>query len=210
MVNVREYVPVKVWPEQSQARLWPLPSWKVTVSPTAIVKLDGEKESPEVPTWYPVVDGTVVVVVTGTRVVVVVVVVVVVISGAVAGVGVVVDGTVVVESAGTRVVVVVVVVAVVISGAVAGVGVVVDGTVVVESAGKRVVVVETAVGAPVVGLSTTVVDTAGAKVSPADRSAVSEAVPPHATRASRDTPIRIRTDFIVLPLPWVPNARPFP
>jgi hypothetical protein len=175
VVNVREYVPVKVWPEQSQARLWPLPSWKVTVSPTAIVKLDGEKESPEVPTWYPVVDGTVVVVVTGTRVVVVVVVVVVVISGAVAGVG-----------------------------------VVVDGTVVVESAGKRVVVVETAVGAPVVGLSTTVVDTAGAKVSPADRSAVSEAVPPHATRASRDTPIRIRTDFIVLPLPWVPNARPFP
>ncbi len=140
MVNVREYVPVKVWPEQSQARLWPLPSWKVTVSPTAIVKLDGEKESPEVPTWYPVVDGTVVVVVTGTR----------------------------------------------------------------------VVVVETAVGAAVVGLSTTVVDTAGAKVSPADRSAVSEAVPPHATRASRDTPIRIRTDFIVLPLPWAPKRKTVP
>jgi hypothetical protein len=140
VVNVREYVPVKVWPEQSQARLWPLPSWKVTVSPTAIVKLDGEKESPEVPTWYPVVDGTVVVVVTGTR----------------------------------------------------------------------VVVVETAVGAAVVGLSTTVVDTAGAKVSPADRSAVSEAVPPHATRASRDTPIRIRTDFIVLPLPWAPKRKTVP
>jgi hypothetical protein len=80
----------------------------------------------------------------------------------------------------------------------------------VESAGTRVVVVEAAVGATVVGLSTTVVDTAGAKVSRADCSAVSEAVPPHATRASRETPKRIGTDFIVLPSPRVPSARPFP